>query len=162
MQRQSSWYKFHLNTNCNGELSDPLYDNVNRSLTLVRLRRLLNFVNMFSLFRNYLLLEKVVALHLNKLESPSPKDALCQVLVEIDLVVLKKKMKLWTLYRQTDDRRSGKLTLSCCSGELKRIQTSRRTYTRRTTDEKGELISLLLERQMFPLPSIKRTHSAQY
>ena len=33
----------------------------------------------FSLFRNYLPLEKGGALYLNKLESPSPKDALCQV-----------------------------------------------------------------------------------
>ena len=39
-------------------------------------RRFLNFVNVF---RNYLPLEKGGALHLNKLESPSPKDALCQV-----------------------------------------------------------------------------------
>ena len=36
MQRQSS-YKVHLNTICNGELSDPLCDSVNRGLTLVRL-----------------------------------------------------------------------------------------------------------------------------
>ena len=42
-------------------------------------RRFFNFVNVFSLFRNYLPLEKGGALHLNKLESPSPKDALCQV-----------------------------------------------------------------------------------
>ena len=42
-------------------------------------RRFLNFVNAFSLIRNYLPLEKGGALHLNKLESPSPKDALCQV-----------------------------------------------------------------------------------
>ena len=39
----------------------------------------LSFVNLFSLFLNYLPLEKGGALHLNKLESPSPKDALCQV-----------------------------------------------------------------------------------
>ena len=36
MQRQSS-YKVHLNTICNGELSDPLYDSVNRDLILVKL-----------------------------------------------------------------------------------------------------------------------------
>ena len=42
-------------------------------------RRFLNFINVFSLFQNYLLLEKGGVLHLNKLESPSPKDALCQV-----------------------------------------------------------------------------------
>ena len=41
------------------------------------------FVNVFSLFRNYLPLEKGGPLHLNKLESPSPKDALCQVWLKL-------------------------------------------------------------------------------
>ena len=41
-------------------------------------RRFLNFINVFSLFQNYLLLEKGGVLHLNKLESLSPKDAWCQ------------------------------------------------------------------------------------
>ena len=36
MQRQSS-YKVHLNTICNGELSDPICDSVHRGLPLVRL-----------------------------------------------------------------------------------------------------------------------------
>ena len=36
-----------------------------------------NFINLFSLFP-YLLLEKGGAFHLNKLQSPSPKDALFQ------------------------------------------------------------------------------------
>ena len=39
----------------------------------------LNFIYVFSLCLNYLPIEKGVALHLNKLESPSHKDALCQV-----------------------------------------------------------------------------------
>ena len=42
-------------------------------------RGFFNFVNVFSLFRNYLLLEKGGPLHLNKLDSPSPRVALCQV-----------------------------------------------------------------------------------
>ena len=42
-------------------------------------RRSLNFVIVFSLFRYYLLLGKGLALHLNNLESPTPKNALCQV-----------------------------------------------------------------------------------
>ena len=46
-------------------------------------RRFLNFVNVFSLFPNYLPFEKGGALHLNKLESPSPKDALCQVWLKL-------------------------------------------------------------------------------
>ena len=42
-----------------------------------------NFVNVFSLFLNFLLLEKGRALHLNKIESPSPKDDLCQVWLKL-------------------------------------------------------------------------------
>ena len=40
-------------------------------------KKIFEFINVFSLFRNYLPLEKGGALHLNKLEFPSPKDALC-------------------------------------------------------------------------------------
>ena len=58
-------------------------------ITLIKRRRR-NIINLikrifliswmyFLLFRNYLPLEKGRALHLNKLESPSPKEALCQV-----------------------------------------------------------------------------------
>ena len=43
----------------------------------------LNFVNTFSLFSNYLPFEKGGALHLNKLESPLHKDALCQVWLKL-------------------------------------------------------------------------------
>ena len=46
-------------------------------------RRFFNFVNVFSLYRNYLPLEKDGALHLNKLESPSSKDSLCQVWLKL-------------------------------------------------------------------------------
>ena len=46
-------------------------------------RRFSNFVNVFSLFPNYLPLEKGGALHFNKLEFPLPKDALCQVLLKL-------------------------------------------------------------------------------
>ena len=42
-----------------------------------------NFVNAFSLFYNYFPLEKGGALHLNKFESPSPKNALCQVCLKL-------------------------------------------------------------------------------
>ena len=46
-------------------------------------RRFLNLVNVFSLFHNYLPLDKEGTLHLNKLESPSSKDALCQVWLKL-------------------------------------------------------------------------------
>ena len=50
-----------------------------------------NFVNVFSLFRYYPPLEKGVALRSKKHESPSHKDAFCQVLVEIGPVVLRRR-----------------------------------------------------------------------
>ena len=43
------------------------------------LKKIFIDVSVFSLFRYYLPLEKGMALHSNKLESPSPKNALCQV-----------------------------------------------------------------------------------
>ena len=46
---------------------------------MIQERKIFKFVNVFSLFLNYHPLVKGRALHLNKLESPSPKDALCQV-----------------------------------------------------------------------------------
>ena len=46
-------------------------------------KRFLSFINVFTLFRNYLPLEKGGALHLNKPESPSPKNALCQVWLKL-------------------------------------------------------------------------------
>ena len=44
---------------------------------------LYNFVNVFLLFRNYLPLEKSVALYLNKLKPPSSRAALCQVWLKL-------------------------------------------------------------------------------
>ena len=46
-------------------------------------RRFLKFINVFLLFCNYLPLEKGGALHLDKLKSPSFKDALCQVWLKL-------------------------------------------------------------------------------
>ena len=57
-------------------------------------RRFFNFVNVFSLFRNYLPLEKGRALHLNKLKSSSPKDALCQVWLKLAEWFLRSSRKL--------------------------------------------------------------------
>ena len=41
------------------------------------------FVNVFSPFRDNLSFEKGGAFYLNKIESPSPKDALCQVWLKL-------------------------------------------------------------------------------
>ena len=68
-------------------------------------RRFLDFVNVFSLFRNYLSLEKGGALHLNKLESPSPKDALCQVWLKLAQWFWRKR---WKCEKFTDGRTDGR------------------------------------------------------
>ena len=47
----------------------------------------------FLLFCNYLTLEKGRALHLNKLESPSAKDALCQVWLKLVQWFLRRSWK---------------------------------------------------------------------
>ena len=57
---------------------------------------LFRFINVFSLFGNYLLLKKSGALHLNKLKSSLPKDALCQVFFEISLMVLERGFFLFS------------------------------------------------------------------
>ena len=83
----------------------------------------LNSVNAFSFYRNYLPLETGVSLHLNKLESASPKECVRSSLVEV-----LENMKMWKFTdRQTEgrtdgrthDRRSGKLSWIFGSGELK-------------------------------------------
>ena len=51
-----------------------------------------NFINVFSLFRDYLPLEKGGDLHLYKLESPIAAALIVPSLVEIGPVVLEKKM----------------------------------------------------------------------
>ena len=87
-------------------------------------KRFLNFVNVFSLFPNHLPLEKGGAHNLNKLESPSPKDALCQVWLKLAQWFWSRRWKCekFTDRRtdgQTDDGWSEKLTWAFSSGELK-------------------------------------------
>ena len=74
-------------------------------------RRFFNFINVFLLYRYYLSLEKGRALHLNKLESPSPKDALCQVWLKLAQWFWRRRWKCekFTDGRTTDTRRSEKL-----------------------------------------------------
>ena len=56
-----------------------VFNNDEKEQQLENKRPMGHIVKIFSQFRKYLPLEKGGALHLNKLESPSPKDALCQV-----------------------------------------------------------------------------------
>ena len=59
-----------------------------------------NFINVFLIFINYLPFEKSGALYVNKLASPSPQDALCQVWLKwsTSQVILKKRMKISKVY----------------------------------------------------------------
>ena len=63
------------------------------ALWFLLIRRYFKFVNVFSLFLYYLHLEKGLALHLSKLESPTPKDALCQVWLKLALWFLRRFLK---------------------------------------------------------------------
>ena len=77
-------------------------------------RRFWNFIlNIFLLFCYYLPLEKGMVLHLKKLESTSPKDALCQLpsLFEIGLLVLKEKKNMWKVYDKTMTTDNGQIVI---------------------------------------------------
>ena len=69
-------------------------------------RRFLNIINVFSLFCYYLLLEKSVALHLKKIESLSPKNALCQVLLKYPQRLWRRGWKCKSLQRDRQTDRS--------------------------------------------------------
>ena len=62
-----------------------------------------------------------MALYLNKLKSHTTQGCFGPSLIEIDPVVLEKKMKMWKVYRQTDSRRSEKVISTFCFSELKII-----------------------------------------
>ena len=66
-------------------------------------KKIFNFVNVFSLFRNYLPLEDGRALHLNKTESTLPKVALCQVWLKLAQWFLRRRffnfVNVFSLFR---------------------------------------------------------------
>ena len=82
----------------------------------------------FLLFRNYLPLEKGGAFHLNKLDSPSPKDALCQVWLKFyPLGVWRWKCEKFTTTPTTTTTDNWQILirkahLSLGSGELKNLK----------------------------------------
>ena len=84
-------------------------------------KKILKFIfDIILLFRHYLPLEKGMALHLNKLKSPPPKDALCQVWLKLAQWFWRRRLQCekftdrqtdkQTDRRKKDDRRSEKLT----------------------------------------------------
>ena len=74
------------------------------------------FVNVFSLFRNYLPLEKDRALRLNKFESPSPKDALCQIWLKLAQWFWRRR---WNGEKFTDGRTDGQTDRRWTTGDQK-------------------------------------------
>ena len=64
-------------------LKDAFAPNLVEIGPVVREKKIFNFIYVFLQFGNYLPLEKGGALHLNKFESPVPKDALCQVWLKL-------------------------------------------------------------------------------
>ena len=88
-------------------------------------------------FRNFLPLEKSGALHLNKLESPSPRDTLCQVWLKLAqwflrschfIFIISQLSPLW------EGRGSGEE-----DENVKSLQTDERTdgrTDRQTTDDR--------------------------
>ena len=91
-----------------------LCSNKNMFKSVVLEKRIFYFVNVFLLFRNYLPLEKGMALHLNNHEFPLPNDALCQVWLKLALWFWRrwKCGKFSTTTTTTDKFRSGKLTFA--------------------------------------------------
>jgi hypothetical protein len=83
---------------------------------LVLEKKIFKNFSAFLLFRYYLPLERSYPLPLNKLESPSPKDDLCQVWLKEER--RSQKCKSLQMDRQTDNGRSEKLTRAFSSGEL--------------------------------------------
>ena len=79
-------------------------------------RRFLNILNRNLLFRYYLPLEKSMGLHLNKLESPPPKDA---YVPSFQVWVLEKKSKIGKVYRQTDGQTDGRTDKRRTTGDQK-------------------------------------------
>ena len=60
----------------------------------VVLKKILNFINVFLLFCNHLLLKKGVTLYFNKSEFPFTKGCFVLSFLEIALVGLEKKTKM--------------------------------------------------------------------
>ena len=81
----------------------------------------INFILVFSLIHYYLLLEKVMALHLNKLESPSPKDALYQVWLKLAMWFWRRRQKCekFTTTMKTTDNGQSELKIWLIKGGSK-------------------------------------------
>jgi hypothetical protein len=102
---------------------------------LVLEKKIFKIFSVFLLFFDYLPLDKGDLLCLNNLESPPPKDDLCQIWLKLVQWFWRGSRKCKSLKtdgqtdrRMTDSRRSEKLTWAFSSGELK-IYVNRKRYT---------------------------------
>jgi hypothetical protein len=75
---------------------------------LVLEKKIFKIFQYIFIFRYYLPLEKGDPLHLNKLESPPPKDDLCQVWLKLAQWLWRRSRKCKSL--QTDGRTDGRRT----------------------------------------------------
>ena len=83
------------------------------------------FFNVVNVFPFYLPLENGVVLHLNNLEPPLPKDALCYVwLNEVQWSLKRWNCEKLTDRQMMDNRGSWKFTQALSSGELKQCLSS--------------------------------------
>ena len=101
-------------------------------------RRFLFFVNVLSLFRDNLHLGKGGTLHLNKLESPKAKDAMCQVLLKLAPMIVEKKMKIWKVYNTNNDDNDDGQRTNFDQKSRKAHLTLRLRWAKNLTTKKGE------------------------
>ena len=98
-------------------------------------KKIFQICQCISQFRNYLSLEKGEALHLNKIESPSPKDALCPVWLKLAQWFWRRRWKCekftTTMTTTTMKTDNGQILISIMNLALKRmaqLQTVNKTY----------------------------------
>ena len=72
-----------------------------------RSRRFLKVVNFFLLFPNYIHFRKGVTLHLNKLETPSPRETLYQILLKLAQWFWRWRLKCEKITDGQTDRQTG-------------------------------------------------------
>ena len=87
-------------------------------------RRFLKVVNLFLLIPDYLPFGKGVALHLNKLESPSPKDTLCHVWLKLAQWFWRRRWKCEKFTDRQTDRQTDRWTDRWTDGWTDRRRTT--------------------------------------
>ena len=108
-----------------------------------RRRRFFNIFNIILHFRYYIPLEKGVALYLNKLESPLPKNALCQVWLKLAQWFIKTmKMKTVSKWQYVGTKSGVYLSIACKWKPTSKniVFTTNIHYLRKGTDLEGVIL----------------------